>query len=982
MGSYDSKGRKEPQPSSISRSENGCFFSQSLLFIAIALFGLLVAAQNSLAVSASPHAIHELQPDGTEIVLFVRGNEHFNWQEDANGFTVLKNRGRFVYAELDARGRLVPTAWEVGKVNPGAKGLQKRILPDRRLIEPQKAGGSSAGAEAPQAIAPAGTIKNLVVMVRFSDHVGRPLPSAADMGVLFNATAPHATLAPTGSVKMVYLENSYGQMTLESTISNWVTVSNTEAYYADGQSGTSKLWEALREALSILDATTDFSSFDTDGDGYIDSITFIHSGYGAEWGGTDAYGTYYTSRIWSHRWAIQPAWISAEGVRVFDYHISPGVWGTSGSQIGRIGVIAHETGHFFGLPDLYDTDGTGEGIGSYGLMANSWGFDGSQKYPPHFSPWSKIRLGWLTPVIITQAGNYSLPAVETSPTVFKITAGYPAGEYLLVENRQPTGFDGAMPQGGLAIWHIDDLKTSYNDEGYPGQANWPNNGKHYRVALLQADGQYEMERGIDRGDRYDVYHAGGVAKIGPTTLPNTDAYQSGNVYPTGHILSAISASGPTMSFTFNPQDIPGAPPLAPSSLRVTSVSQSSIDLAWDDLSDNESGFELERKPAGALESVWALTATPATNSTSTSDTGLAADTGYDYRIRAQNSAGPSGYSNVVTGTTTAPPPLPDDAYAGSEQTLFGAVSGSYDDTRQPLFEEVLSEEVTGGAPSKRTSRLEHIWQFEPVKGGASVTFQADLYHQSAGDGDRIDIFYKRPSDPALVYLLTAKTSSDHSYQVAELPSGTSGSIEIKAMDSNRFRGAQSADSLHVRHMFIHSSGTTTLTPPSNLSASAVSTTEILLSWSDATGETIYRIDRKDGGIWVTQGTATSGAVSYLADGLQPDTSYTFQVCAIGADSTEACSAEVTQSTLPAGAGDIQLTTLGYKVKGLQKVDLSWSGATGSLVQILRNGAPLGSPTANDGSYLDNIDAKGAGIYEYQVCEEGLLVCSNLSLVIF
>ncbi len=262
-----------------------------------------------------------------------------------------------------------------------------------------------------EGVAPAGTVKNLVVMIRFSNHVGRTLPSIADMGVLFNATGGHPTLAPTGSIKDVYFENSYGQMTLNSVVNpligDWIMVSNTEAYYANGRSGDSTLWLALREALTALDnAGVNFKDYDTDNDGRIDSIAFIHSGYGAEWGGSDAYGTPYQSRIWSHRWAIQPQWNSNDGVSVYDYHISPGVWGTSGSAIGRIGVIAHETGHFFGLPDLYDTDGTaGEGAGSWELMANSWDFSGSQYCPPHFSTWSKVFLGWVSPTVLSQPGQ-------------------------------------------------------------------------------------------------------------------------------------------------------------------------------------------------------------------------------------------------------------------------------------------------------------------------------------------------------------------------------------------------------------------------------------------------------------------------------------------------------------------------------------------------------------------------------------------------
>lgn len=74
-------------------------------------------------------------------------------------------------------------------------------------------------------------------------------------------------------------------------------------------------------------------------------------------------------------------------------------------------------------------------------------------------------------------------------------------------------------------------------------------------------------------------------------------------------------------------------------------------------------------------------------------------------------------------------------------------------------------------------------------------------------------------------------------------------------------------------------------------------------------------------------------------------------------------------------GDFSLTVSAYKVRGTQHADLSWSGATGSNVDIYRDGALIAT-TANNGSYTDNIGAKGGGSYTYSVCESGSNTCSN------
>ena len=85
------------------------------------------------------------------------------------------------------------------------------------------------------------------------------------------------------------------------------------------------------------------------------------------------------------------------------------------------------------------------------------------------------------------------------------------------------------------------------------------------------------------------------------------------------------------------------------------------------------------------------------------------------------------------------------------------------------------------------------------------------------------------------------------------------------------------------------------------------------------------------------------------------------------------SSSVTVSTGGTG-GDIVLAASGYKQRGVRYVDLNWTGAVGSQVDIYRDGV-LVLTVDNSGSYTDNL-GRVSGTFTYKVCETGGSACSN------
>jgi hypothetical protein len=105
-----------------------------------------------------------------------------------------------------------------------------------------------------------------------------------------------------------------------------------------------------------------------------------------------------------------------------------------------------------------------------------------------------------------------------------------------------------------------------------------------------------------------------------------------------------------------------------------------------------------------------------------------------------------------------------------------------------------------------------------------------------------------------------------------------------------------------------STGGTTPAAPSNLQATAISSTQIDLTWRDnSNNETAFVVEQLVNGSFQSLGTVNPNVTGAHILNLQPQTTYTFQVRAVNGSASSAPSNQATATTPASGSGDY-LTT--------------------------------------------------------------------------
>ncbi len=245
---------------------------------------------------------------------------------------------------------------------------------------------------------------------------------------------------------------------------------------------------AISDAIQKAGNYMDFAQYDANRDGEIGTeelaIALVFAGFEASAINENGFVEGVAKYLWAHAWSLTEmiddyGWRRSslsepkpDGVKVSSYiAIAEQL---ARDQMEPISVLAHELGHYLGLPDLYNTvyDTRGE-WGDYDVLntsvmaSGSWGINPDGGFMPYsMDAWSRYVLGWIKPAEAKADGDYRVVSQSYSGTQDFAAVRIETqneNEYYLLENRQPQKWDAGIGQAyedaslknGIIIWHVD-----------------------------------------------------------------------------------------------------------------------------------------------------------------------------------------------------------------------------------------------------------------------------------------------------------------------------------------------------------------------------------------------------------------------------------------------------------------------------------------------------------------------------------------------
>ena len=444
-------------------------------------FALIMGCMSISAVPAKPGVKRTVTlADGSTVELTLRGDEHYKFYTDNDGFAYRQKNKQFERFSLEEASK----EWSscITRANYECKNRTRGIGNSKDALIGKK--------------------KGLVILMQFTDLEFVTENAQATFNDFFNKEN-YSDYGMKGSVKDYFKAQSYGQFELDFDVVGPFTAKYNLAYYGghytdkDGREhNDSSPAELSYEACLKADSLVNFADYDWDGDGEVDQVFVIFAGYSEAQGGP-------AESIWPHEWSLRGGGyenVILDGVKVNTYACSAELSGAKGSNLDGIGTACHEFSHCLGLPDFYDTAGSNFGMAWWDVM-DQGSYNDNSRLPAGYTSYERWFAGWLTPTELngdmTQISN--MKALVDSPEAYILYNEANKNEYYLLENRQPKGSDAGLDGHGLLVLHVD-----YNQEAW--MSNRVNiNANHQRLTIIPADGEYSYTAKSTAGDPFPGY---------------------------------------------------------------------------------------------------------------------------------------------------------------------------------------------------------------------------------------------------------------------------------------------------------------------------------------------------------------------------------------------------------------------------------------------------------------------------------------------